>query len=70
MSLISSFPKRSRDFALVDIASSRYPSLKKLAQEQASHLKDTGALRTIIKQLAMAPDEATARFILSTASAA
>lgn len=55
---------------LVDIVSARYPALTALAQERAVHQNDISGLRTIIQLLAAAPDESTARFILSASPAA
>jgi hypothetical protein len=55
-----------RQQALVDVVGWRYPSLLSLAQQRAAQLTHIDALNEVIRLLVIAPDEATARFILST----
>jgi hypothetical protein len=50
---------------LMDIVSLRYPSLKTLARERVSHLKNEEELRALINPLLHFPSEDGAREILS-----
>lgn len=55
---------------LIDIVRMRYPALAELAQNRAERTIQPDVLREVISLIVAAPDEATARFILSTPSAA
>jgi len=44
----------------------RFPSLSKQAQQQVAHMKKPGDLQDLFEQLLIAPDEASARALLST----
>lgn len=46
-----------------------FPSLVELAQQQVAHLNKSYELSRLMKQIALAPDEATARWLLSTLAA-
>ncbi len=46
-----------------------FPSLVELAQQQVAHLDKSYELSRLMKQIALAPDEATARWLLSTLTA-
>jgi hypothetical protein len=51
---------------LINIAARRYPVLASLAKQQAEKTTDLDKLSGSIEQIAIAPDEATARFVLNT----
>jgi len=46
-----------------------FPSLVELAQQQVAHLNKSYELSRLMKQIALAPDEATVRWLLSTLTA-
>jgi flagellar biosynthesis/type III secretory pathway protein FliH len=58
-----------RQQAVLDIVEIRFPTLLEVAQEQIVHLNDTNSLSLLTKQIILAPDEATARWALSTLAA-
>ncbi len=51
---------------LVNIVSKRFPTLKELAQKRVECTKQVDALYEITSLLAVAPDEATVRLILTS----
>ncbi len=51
---------------LVNIVSKRFPTLKELAQKRVERTKQVDALYEITSLLAVAPDEATVRLILTS----
>lgn len=55
--------------ALLDLVEVRFPALVELAQQQVAHLNKSDELSRLMKQIALAPDEATARWLLSTLAA-
>ncbi|MBV9230694.1 MAG: hypothetical protein JOZ18_15400 [Chloroflexi bacterium] len=54
---------------VVDIIEARFPSLIDLAQQRVRRMTSVEDLRRLAKQIATAPDEATARWVLSTYAA-
>lgn len=54
--------------ALVRVTEQRFPSLVELAQQKAEHTSQFAAIDKIIGLIAAAPDESTARYILSSPS--
>lgn len=54
--------------AVIETITMRFPSLVKPMRQQVRKIQDTNELKQLWKQLSVAPDEATARFILSTYS--
>ena len=55
--------------ALLDLIEVRFPALIELAQQQVAHLNKSDELSRLMKQIALAPDEATVRWLLSTLAA-
>ncbi len=55
---------------LIDVVQTRFPPLVELAQRRAVQTKQPDALREVIRLISAAPDEATARWILSLTPAA
>lgn len=55
--------------SLLIIVEARFPALLEMAQEPVSRLDTPDALNVLLKQLALAPDEKTARFVLESAAA-
>jgi len=47
----------------------KFPSLVQVAQEQVVRLNKPDELSRLMKQIALAPDEATTRWVLSTFAA-
>jgi hypothetical protein len=54
---------------VLDLVEIRFPTLAKEAQHHIVQIKAVEALRQLAKQLVKAPDEATARWVLSTYAA-
>ena len=44
----------------------RFPALTELAQERVTLIRDTDTISRLAKQVASAPDEATARWLLNS----
>jgi len=55
--------------ALLDLIEVRFPALVEMAQQQVAHLNKSDELSRLMKQIALAPDEATARWLLDTLAA-
>ena len=55
--------------ALLDLIEVRFPALVELAQQQVAHLNKSDELSRLMKQIALAPDEATTRWLLNTLTA-
>jgi hypothetical protein len=55
--------------ALLELIEVRFPALVELAQQQVAHLNKSDELSRLMKQIALAPDEATVRWLLSTLAA-
>ena len=55
--------------AVLDFMEVRFPSLIQVAQEQVIRLNKPDELSRLMKQIALAPDESTARWVLSTFAA-
>ena len=55
--------------AVIDFIEVRFPTLLEVAQEQVVHLNKSDELSRLMKQVALAPDEATARWVLGTFAA-
>jgi hypothetical protein len=55
--------------AVLDIIRALYPTLVETAQEQVARLNKPDELSRLTKQIALAPDESTARWVLSTFAA-
>jgi hypothetical protein len=55
--------------AVLDFVEVKFPSLVQEAQEQIAHLNKPDELTRLTKQIALAPDEATARWVLGTFAA-
>jgi hypothetical protein len=51
---------------VIAILKARYPSLGEIGQKRIMLIKDLDVLRMVAKQIATAPDEAAARWLLST----
>ncbi len=54
--------------ALVSAVKVRFPELTELAQEKAGQINDTAGLDMLLKHVITAPDERTARWLLSSAA--
>ena len=55
--------------AVLDFMEVKFPSLIQVAQEQVIRLNKPDELSRLMKQIALAPDESTARWVLSTFAA-
>ena len=55
--------------AVIDFIEVRFPTLLEVAQKQVVHLNKSDELSRLMKQVALAPDEATARWVLGTFAA-
>jgi hypothetical protein len=55
--------------AVLDFVEVRFPTLVLVAQEQIVRLNKADELSRLMKQIALAPDEATARWVLGTFAA-
>ncbi len=55
--------------ALLELIEVRFPALVELAQQQVAHLNKSDELSRLMKQIALAPDETTVRWLLSTLAA-
>ncbi len=55
--------------AVIDFIEVRFPALIEVAQEQVVQLNKPDELSRLVKQIALAPDEATARWVLGTFAA-
>ena len=55
--------------ALLDLIEVRFPALVEMAQQQVAHLNKSDELSRLMKQIALASDEATARWLLNTLAA-
>ena len=51
---------------IIDFVEARFPALTELAQERVTLIRNTDALSQLVKLVATAPDEATARWLLNT----
>ena len=51
---------------IIDFVEARFPALTDLAQERVTLIRNTDALSQLVKLVATAPDEATARWLLNT----
>ncbi len=60
---------RGQQKALLELIEVRFPALVEMAQQQVAHLNKSDELSRLMKQIALAPDEATARWLLSTLAA-
>jgi len=60
---------RGQQKALLDLIEARFPALVEMAQQQVAHLNKSDELSRLMKQIALAPDEATARWLLNTLAA-
>ncbi len=58
-----------RQKTVIDFIEARFPTLLETAQEQVARLKKPDELSRLTKQIALAPDESTARWVLSTFAA-
>ena len=58
-----------RQRAVIEFIEARFPALVEVAQEQVVRLNKPDELSRLTKQIALAPDEATARWVLSTFAA-
>jgi len=58
--------KHALEETILTIIGMRYPSLLELARRNVASVEELDALRMAIKQVLSAPDEATARFVLTT----
>ncbi len=58
-----------RQQAVVELIEVRFPALVEIAQQQVARLNKPDELSRLTKQIALAPDEATARWLLSTFAA-
>ena len=54
---------------LVDVVEGRFPPLMELAQQKVTEVKEPAVLRMLVKGMATAPDEATARWVLTKLAA-
>ena len=57
---------RALQRSLVTVVRVRYPDLAELAQQQAKHIDNPGALELLIQQVVTAPDAGTARWLLES----
>ena len=55
--------------ALLELIEVLFPALVEMAQQQVAHLNKSDELSRLMKQIALAPDEATARWLLNTLAA-
>lgn len=53
----------------LEIVEEQYPSLTELAQERVVQIRQPELLRQLVKQIFRAPDETTARWLLTTFAA-
>ena len=60
---------RGQQKAVVDFVEVRFPALVEIAQQQVARLNKPDELSRLMKQIALAPDEATARWLLGTFAA-
>jgi hypothetical protein len=51
---------------LVNIVKARFPDLADLAQQKTTQINNAKALDILVQQVSSAPDEPTARWLLST----
>ena len=51
---------------IIDFVEARFPALTELAKERVTLIRNTDALSQLVKLVATAPDEATARWLLNT----
>jgi hypothetical protein len=58
-----------RQQSVIDFIEARFPTLLETAQEQIARLNKPDELTRLTKQIALAPDESTARWVLSTFAA-
>ncbi len=58
-----------RQQSVIDFIEARFPTLLETAQEQVARLNKPDELSRLTKQIALAPDESTARWVLSTFAA-
>ncbi len=58
-----------RQQSVIDFIEARFPTLLETAQEQVARLNKPDELTRLTKQIALAPDESTARWVLSTFAA-
>ncbi len=54
---------------VIDFIEARFPTLVEAAQEQVARLNKPDELTRLTTQIALAPDEATARWVLGTFAA-
>jgi len=54
---------------LVSFVTMRFPTLTGLAQQRITHVHDIAALDLLARQIAVAPDENTMRWLLDTIAA-
>lgn len=54
---------------VVEIVQGRFPPLTELAEQKVTEVREPKVLHLLVKQVSTAPDEATARWVLSTPAA-
>jgi len=60
---------RGAQTIVVNFLEARFPSLTELGQQKVTLIRSTDTLSLLAKQIATAPDESTARWLLDTIAA-